>query len=170
MNEPVRLAEASKLVDYEGDFFLWTQQQAQLLRNRSEPLVDWSNVAEEIESLGRRHRRELGSRLRVLILHLLKYQMQPAHRSGSWGASITVQRRDIEHLLQESPSLRREVPVMCVEEYELVVLKAVEETGLSKTAFPEELPFEIDAILATGWLPRDPSFDDLIDVFEQGRG
>ncbi len=67
-------------VRYEDDLFAWTQEQAALLRAHAVDGIDWENLAEEIESMGRRDRRELKSRLRVILLHLLKWQAQPSLR------------------------------------------------------------------------------------------
>ncbi len=61
---------------YEKDFVRWTEQQAAALREAAAlgtnlPL-DWENLAEEIDSLGRSLRHELRSRILVIIEHLLK--------------------------------------------------------------------------------------------------
>jgi hypothetical protein len=65
-------AEMTARADYEADFFAWTQEQARLLRGRDARGLDWENLAEEIDSMGRRDRRELESRLRLILHHLLK--------------------------------------------------------------------------------------------------
>src|SRR5690348_11316175 len=95
---------------YEEDVYLWSQQQAQALREAAKlginlP-IDWENVAEEIESVGRSERNELESRLIVLISHLLKWQVQPNHRSRSWQATIREQRRALSRQLHRNPSLK----------------------------------------------------------------
>jgi hypothetical protein len=79
--------------DYERDFFAWTQEQARILRARGTLGLDWDNLAEEIDSMGRRDRRELESRLRRIIHHLLKWQVQPEGRGRSWRDTLTEQRR-----------------------------------------------------------------------------
>src|ERR1035438_9493947 len=92
---------------YEQDFALWAEETARLLRAGALDDLDIENLAEEIESMGRKDRRELRSRLKVLLSHLLKWRIQPDHRSGgSWRSTIAIQRSDIEQLLEESPSLR----------------------------------------------------------------
>src|SRR5260370_41891160 len=98
------------LADYEEDFYAWSVEQARLLRSGEFSSIDVANVAEEIESLGRSDKREIQSRLTVLLSHLLKWQMQSAMRSSSWSATIREQRRRIDKLLQESSSLRSFVP------------------------------------------------------------
>ena len=80
-------------VDYEKDFYAWTVEQARLLRSGELSAVDIENIAEEIESMGRSDRREIKSRLIVLLSHLLKWQMQPQMRSAGWSATIREQRR-----------------------------------------------------------------------------
>lgn len=99
---------------YGQDFMRWAEAQAEGLRRAAEagsnlPL-DWYNLAEEIESLGRSQRRELRSRLATIIEHLLKLQFSPAiePRVG-WTETIGRERRDIEDLLADSPSLRHEL-------------------------------------------------------------
>src|SRR5262245_1130692 len=99
-------------VAYERDFYRWTQRQAALLRTQDSGELDWKNIAEEIESLGKRDRRELGSRLRVLMIHLLKWQFQPTKRSESWSSTIGTQREEIRLIIEDSPSLRRQVPAL----------------------------------------------------------
>ena len=86
------------LADYEGDFYAWTQQQAEMLRARAPRGLDWENLAEEIESMGRRDRREVERRLRVILHHLLKWRVQPELRGPSWRRTLREQRRQIEKL------------------------------------------------------------------------
>ena len=93
-------------IDYEEDFYAWTVEQARLLRGGDVSAIDVSNIAEEIESLGRSDRRELRSRLTVLLMHLLKWRQQRERRSTSWSGTIREQRRQIELVLDDSPSLR----------------------------------------------------------------
>jgi hypothetical protein len=106
---------------YEDDFVRWTEQQAAALRNAAVhganlPL-DWENLAEEIDSLGRSQRNELGSRLAVILEHLIKLENSPAKnpRSG-WMDTIDRERSDVERLLQQSPSLRDEIAQMILAE------------------------------------------------------
>lgn len=88
---------------YETDFYAWTQEQTVLLRNHQWSKLDLLNLIEEIESLGKQQRQELRNCLSVLMGHLLKWQYQPEQRSRSWLATIRVQRRDTQELLQENP-------------------------------------------------------------------
>ena len=142
-------------VRYEDDLFAWTQEQAALLRAHAVDAIDWENLAEEIESMGRRDRRELKSRLTVILLHLLKWQAQPALHGASWRKTLRTERREIRSLLQQSPSLRREVPAMIRETYADAVKDAVDETGLRADVFPSTCPYAPDDVLDEDHLPTD---------------
>jgi hypothetical protein len=97
-------------IAYDDDFFAWTEEQARLLRADELAEVDALNLAEEIESVGRSDRREIRSRLIVLLTLLLKWRFQAAARSAGWLGTIREERDQIELLLEDSPSLR---PVNC---------------------------------------------------------
>ena len=140
-------------VDYDEDFYAWTIEQARLLRSGELSTIDAANLAEEIESMGRSDRRELRSRLVVLVTHLLKWRHQPGARSRSWSATIDEQRLQIEDVLTESPSLRPMVPAMLSEAYAISRARAIAETGLAEEAFPEACPFTPDAVLSRSFLP-----------------
>jgi hypothetical protein len=140
-------------VDYETDFYAWTVEQARLLRGGELSAIDTANIAEEIESLGRSDRRELKSRLIILIVHLLKWEKQANLRSKSWSATIREQRRKIEELLQESPSLRPFVAEVLGEAYREAAEDAGEETGLATTEFAAECPFGLEEVLSRTFLP-----------------
>ena len=104
---------------YDQDFYVWTQQQAVLLRAKKWRELDYGNLAEELEALGKRDRRELEHRLEVLVMHLLKWRYQPERRERSrgWRSTIREQRRRLARLLQDSPSLRSEVPALLNDGY-----------------------------------------------------
>lgn len=140
-------------VRYEDDLFAWTQEQAALLRAHAVDAIDWENLAEEIESMGRRDRRELKSRLTVILLHLLKWQAQPDQRTMSWRKTLRTQRREIRDLLQQSPSLRREVPGLLRDAYPDAVKDATDETGLRADVFPATCPYAPDDVLDENHLP-----------------
>jgi hypothetical protein len=140
-------------VRYEDDLFAWTQEQAALLRAHAADAIDWENLAEEIESMGRRDRRELKSRLTVILLHLLKWQAQPDQRGMSWRKTLRTQRREIRDLLQQSPSLRREVPELIRDGYPDAVSDAIDETGMSAGAFPSTCPYGPEEVLDEDHLP-----------------
>src|SRR5947208_12657968 len=91
---------------YDKDFAEWTRHNAELLRSGRVTEADLEHIAEEIEDMGKRERRELLSRLTVLIVHMLKWNVQPDRRSRSWEGTIRVQRKDLAKLLSQNPSLK----------------------------------------------------------------
>jgi hypothetical protein len=138
---------------YDIDFVCWAEQMGQLIRDRNYDQVDWENVIEEIESLGKSDQRELKSRLEVLLMHILKWQYQPSMRTGSWTGTINEQRDRIEDLLIESPSLKSLVLEYLPDSYRRARRNAISETGLQASSFPVECPYTISQILDTDFLP-----------------
>jgi hypothetical protein len=91
---------------YDEDVILWSLEQARLLRAGRFSELDIAHVADEIEDVGRSERRELASRMAVLLAHLLKWRIQPESRTKSWRSTIADQRKRIGLALKETPSLR----------------------------------------------------------------
>jgi hypothetical protein len=141
------------LSTYEEDFALWAAEQGALLRAGKLDRVDLENVAEEIESLGRSDKREIQSRLTVILAHLLKWQFQPGEASNSWASSIFQNREEIAQLLNESPSLRGYPATVLARAYRAAPLAASGDTGLPVGAFPKTCPYTIEQILDEGFWP-----------------
>ncbi|WP_292122360.1 DUF29 domain-containing protein [Mesorhizobium sp.] len=135
-----RIDRLRALTPYEADFVQWCAEQGALLREGRLSELDRENLAEEIESLGRRDKREIRSRMEVLIAHLLKWEFQPGHRCHSWQASISEQRTWIDGIIKDSPSLRRYPAQIFEEAYKNALPVASRETGFKKAYFPSELP------------------------------
>ena len=93
---------------YEQDFHAWAMEQAALLRAGKLDCIDVANLAEEIESMARSERRELVNRLTVVLLHLLKWQYQPALRGNSWRLTIEEQRDSLAEHLRGGPAPARD--------------------------------------------------------------
>ena len=138
---------------YETDFYLWTQQQAALLRQGQLQAVDVANLAEEIESMGKSDRRTLGSHLRNVLLHLLKWRYQSERRGASWESSIRNGRDEIEAILADSPSLVPQLPALLETEYRRSRRNAVSETGLPLATFPDQCPFAVEQVLNADYWP-----------------
>ena len=139
-------------INYESDFYGWTKQQANLLKNRKIQEIDWDNLAEEIEDIGRLEKRQLESRLEILIMHLLQWQFQPNMRSRSWQLTIKEQRLRLEKLLKENPSFKSILTNVRTKIYPLAIVSAEKETGLA--SFPKICPYELTDILAAEFLPK----------------
>jgi hypothetical protein len=140
--------------NYDADFYQWTQQQAALLRAGELPALDLEHLAEEIEGMGARDRRELISRLAVLLAHLLKWQYQRELRSASWQRTIDEQRRQIELVLEDSPSLKARLEEFIARAYRDSVRAAVRDTGFIDSPFPQVCPYSVEQILDTEFLPE----------------
>lgn len=132
---------------YDQDFLAWTEQQAALLRAGRLEQLDLENLAEELDTMGRSEWGELESRLEVLLMHMLKWDHQPARRSRSWKATMREQRNAIRRLLRRSPSLKRGLEATIAEVYPDAVGRASDETGLSAATFPERLPYGLAEVL-----------------------
>ena len=151
---------------YDEDFVRWTKEQAAALRKAAKlatnlPL-DWENLAEEIDSFGRSTRRELRGRIAVIIEHLIKLACAPAigPRRG-WFETIARERREIERLLDDSPSLKHETPAMITEETPRVVRDITRTLRRYGEATPDiegeviASNFTEDQVLGD-WFPDDP--------------
>jgi len=154
----IRETTPSPAATYESDFFRWTQEQSRALLEHRQAEIDWTNVAEEIRSLGNTDTNEISSRLTILLIHLLKWKFQPKARSSSWRGTIIEQRRRLQRVLRQSPSLRHYPAEILDEDYEVARLKAAGETLLSEDVFPDKCPYTVDQILDDDFLPEP---DDL---------
>jgi hypothetical protein len=119
---------------YDSDFYAWANEQAALLRAGELAQADIEHIAQEIESMGKTEKRELASRLKVLLLHLLEWRFRPLKRSASRKASITVQRHELADHLDDNPSLKPLIGSILEKAYRDAVLGAMLETGLPKSA------------------------------------
>ena len=163
VDAPVPETAASDDGLYDRDFFAWTQDRAERLRARADASLDWANLAEEIESLGRNNKNEVQNRLRVLLHHLLKWKYQPSRRCNSWQTTIGEQRNHIEGLIEMSPSLRRYPAERYDWAWRAARREASQQTGLPIETFPETPEFAIDDVLTSGFMPGRPwSPDELI--------
>jgi len=93
---------------YETDFALWLEEQLDALRRGDYDQLDRPNLVEEIEDLGKNLRREVASRLETLIVHLIKLSVSREDRpKAGWRSTVREQRRQLEKVFSDSPSLRR---------------------------------------------------------------
>lgn len=162
---------SGKVCLYEQDFVRWTEAQAAVLRRAAETKsnlpLDWTNLAEEVESLGRSQRRELRSRLATIIEHLLKLEYSPATEPRiGWIETIGRERREIERLLEDSPSLRGELEQALAAEWQRTasfVAEVLEQRGEldPDSSIPlRSKSYSIEQLLGA-WLPdRDVETSD----------
>ena len=150
--------------DYDTDTVLWSEHQADLLRRLAagehvNEHVDWENVAEEIDSVGRSQRIALASHVRVVLEHLMKLAASPAvePRRG-WRDTVRRARADIKELLEDSPSLRRSVDAIIARQLADVradTVAALADYGERPRVPIGELSYDADAVLG-GFFPAEP--------------
>ena len=139
---------------YEADFYQWSLEQARLLRSGDWKSVDVEHLAEEIEDLGKGVRREWESRLKVLIVHLLKWVFQPELREMSWQLTVQEQRDQLHELLADNPSLNNQMTASLERTYPRAVKRTALETSLIEETFPTECPFRLEDILNESFWPN----------------
>lgn len=138
---------------YGRDFLAWIERQAELLRAQQFQQLDVANLLEELDGMKRSVHRELQSRLKILLVHLLKCRYQPHRTSRSWLASLDEQRFQISGQLEDSPSLATLLAAYADKVYPAAVRRAAIETGLPASAFPAQNPFLPKELLDTNFVP-----------------
>ena len=137
---------------YEADFVEWTEEMANLIESRRTEEFDWVHLAEEIRDLGISQKHALTSHLDNLLLHLIKWEVQPGRRGRSWEESISNARRKIALLVEGTPSLQRHLEQSFDAEYRRASRWALQETRL-----PADTPFtrwSKEQVLDPGFLPE----------------
>lgn len=140
---------------YEEDFYVWTEVQAALLRERKFEAVDLDNLVEEVEALGRAEKSKVLNNASVIIEHLLKLQHSPAQEPrNAWRASVREHRRRLRRDL--TPRLRR----ILTEELHALYAEVRDDTaallrdygeGTAADALPAECPYTLDLITGDWW-------------------
>ena len=139
----------------EHDYHAWLLEQAARLRARRFEQIDCEMLAEELEDMGRSERRAVESHLKNLLIHLLKWAKQKQRRSGSWRDSIDNARDALADLLQDSPSLRPQLPAFIKRQYPRARRSAANQTGLAVVTFPATCPFRLEDILDVEFFPEN---------------
>ena len=145
---------ASNTALYKQDYHLWLEATIHQLRERDLESLDWHNLIEELEAMGRSDKRAILSNLRVLLRHLLKWKYQPDKRSNSWNFTIIEHRTRIEDELTDSPSLKSYVLESIDRCYKKAKVLAATETSLPLNTFPSDCPFTAEEVLNPDYLPE----------------
>ena len=140
-------------VNYEKDFYAWANEQAALLRAGKLAAADIEHIAEEIESMGKAEKRELVSRLTVLLIQLLKWRFQPDRRGTSWEVTTKVQRRDLSRHMRDNPSLKSSLGTAIEDAYGDAILLAQGETRLPEATFPVTCPWTFEQAMDADFWP-----------------
>jgi hypothetical protein len=138
-------AKASR-ASYDKDVILWSEEQVRLLRAGRFAELDIEHLADEIEDVGKSEKRELASRMAVLLAHLIKWKGQPENRTNSWQATINDQRKRIGLAIKETPSLKAVMrdPVWQEGVWLDARSQARKETGFAEENLPETCPWPMD--------------------------
>ena len=132
---------------YEKDETAWLELTARLVAHGRFGEIDRAALVDYLTDMAKRDKREVTSRLSLLITHLLKWQHQPKDRSNSWRGTIVSQRQELEHLL-DSGTLRKYADEVLSQSYGEAVEQAAAETGLPQETFPSECPYSLDGLLS----------------------
>ncbi|MFA5016272.1 MAG: DUF29 domain-containing protein [Methylobacter sp.] len=141
------------MINYEKDFYGWTQEQAALLKAGRLSEIDIENLIEEVETMGRSEKRALESRLSVLLLHMLKWHYQPSRRGNSWHFTIVEQRLKFQKVLSQNLGLKSEIQSILADAYEYALLKAAHETGLRPDIFSADCPWTLEQLSDKAYFP-----------------
>jgi hypothetical protein len=132
--------------EYKRDFYSWLMEQARHLREARFDALDRENLAEEIEASAREQFNKLVSTLRVLMVHMLKWDHQPSMRSRSWVLSIEEQRLEIADVLADNPGLKPRIAEAIARAYRRARIEAAKETGLDESGFLAACPYSFEDI------------------------
>ena len=131
---------------YETDETAWLEAMARLAARGDGANLDYPHLAEYLSDMAKRDKREVRSRLTILIAHLLKWQYQPAKRSTNWRLTVVTQRLELGQML-ESRTLANHAGDVLASAYEKAVDLASVETSLPITAFPAACPYTLDEVM-----------------------
>ena len=145
--EPQRLA-----LLYEHDETAWLEAMAALALSQRHAEMDFPHLSEYLSDMAKRDRREVFSRLVVLLTHLLKIAHQSENQSQSWRGTIREQRRELHQLL-ESGTLRNHAATIFADCYAEARRQAADETELSLDVFPIDCRWSLDEAIADRTTP-----------------
>ena len=126
--------------EYWDDFYSWLMEQAAHVRGGRWEALDRENLAEEIESLGREQFNKLESAMRVLMMHMLKWDHQPNLRSRSWVLSIETQRLELDNVLSDNPGLKPRIAAATARAYRRAPSKPRTRPDWKRTNSPRSVP------------------------------
>ena len=132
----------------------WLDRMAELVRDGRVEDFDLVNLAEYLSDMAGRDRREVESRLIVLIMHVLKWEHQQEQRSRSWKVTIIERRQELSRNVGRGV-LRNHAEAVLADIYPEAVERASAETGLPIDHFPATCPLTLDQLLTF-----DPNRDD----------
>ena len=153
--DPTRPAQGG--ARYERDLYTWAVEQAALLRAGRTAEADVRNIAEELDDVGNEQYDKLESALRLILLHLLKWDHQPERRSRSWHLSVRVHRKHVLKVLRKNPGLKSVADEAVIEAYDIARTEAAAQTLLEEESFPSDCPYSWGEVMERpiDWPPKD---------------
>jgi hypothetical protein len=146
MTDLVELPTETEL--YEADEHVWIERQIAALRDGNLDRLDRANLIEILSAMAARDRRELASRLTVLLQHMIKFIVQPERASRSWSLTVLEQQREVRRLLTAIPSLRTRADEILREVYSDAHKAASVEIGGEISLLAPVLCFTLDEVLS----------------------
>jgi hypothetical protein len=132
---------------YDSDFVVWIEETVKQLKSGDFSQVDLENLIEEVESLGKKDKRELENSLMTLFEHALKrcYVPLPECYRG-WENTLKRTQKELKKILRDSPSLKNYFYEVFVDCYRDGVDNIRDEYDV---IFPDDCPFanKIDDLL-----------------------
>ncbi|ANV84361.1 hypothetical protein AWQ21_08180 [Picosynechococcus sp. PCC 7003] len=124
---------------YDRDFLVWIEKTVEELKAQNFAALDLEHLIDEVESLGKREKRELKSRLITLFEHLLKrhYVPMPECYRG-WDVTIRRTQSKLKDLLADSPSLSHLLEEIYLDCYQEAIANMQLEYDVK---FPQDYPF-----------------------------
>lgn len=146
---------------YDTDYSAWAKRHVELLRARRFADMDIEHLLDELSDMSKSERRELESRLLILIAHLLKWEYQYPILSEqwrefdgrSWRTTITEQRKQLAVLLRHSPGLKSALTETILATYPDAVDLASKESRLSVETFPASCPYTAEQLFTDDFFP-----------------
>jgi hypothetical protein len=143
---------------YERDFYAWVLKNAHFLRQEdleSRKKIDRLGIAVTLDQLAMNEKQLLVTRLSDLILSLIRWQVQGLMRSGSFKLHVSIQRDEVQEVLDDSPSLMDRIDEILHHSYRRAHLAARAITGLTADHFSEVCPYTLDQIMDETFFPEE---------------
>jgi hypothetical protein len=143
---------------YDHDYYAWVQGQVRALREHRTEDVDWENVAEEIDDLGKSEQWSLESHLEALIEHLLRLAYTPGtvrtRNDRLWTGTVKLARAKIRRRLAQSPSLRPKMIELYAVSYDNGRTRMLARIKLPENTIPDTAPWSLEQVLDDTFVPN----------------
>ncbi|ACK70981.1 protein of unknown function DUF29 [Gloeothece citriformis PCC 7424] len=138
-------SDLKKMPIYERDFYQWTIEQAQALREQKLEAIDWINLTDEIESLGNEQLHAVESYLKQLIPHKFKLQyVNDQYSRKGWEDEIDNFLDEIEDRLTNS--MRPKIDLDKI--YQRARRNVLKRYPLLEKTLPQECPYTLDELVS----------------------